>query len=45
VNTCGVKAYLDFRDWWIGCYRSDDYYYACPFPCVVIRWRRRVIPS
>lgn len=35
------KIYFDFRDWWIGYYRSSDYHYVCPLPTLVIRWRRR----
>lgn len=37
----GVSIYLDFRDWRVGCYRGDTHHYACPLPCVVIRWDRR----
>lgn len=36
-----VSIYLDFRDWWVGYYRGDDYHYVCPLPCIVIRWSRR----
>lgn len=36
-----VKVYWDFRDWWVGYYRGDEHHYACPLPCLVIRWDRR----
>jgi hypothetical protein len=37
-----MKIYIDNRDWWIGYYRGGTHHYACPFPCVVIRWHRNV---
>lgn len=36
-----VKIYFDFRDWWIGYYRSDANHYVCLLPTLVIRWRRK----
>lgn len=35
-----MKVYIDLRDWWIGYYRGDTHHYVCPFPTIVIRWRR-----
>jgi hypothetical protein len=37
-----VKVYLDVNDWWVGIYRGPVYWYLCPFPCIVIRWKRKV---
>ena len=37
-----MKIYLDFRDWWIGYYRSSNHHYICPLPTVVIRWKRTI---
>lgn len=31
-----------WRDLWIGLYISHEYIYFCPFPCVVIRIRKKV---
>lgn len=36
-----MAVYLDFRDWWVGYYRGPHHHYACPLPCLVIRWPRR----
>lgn len=35
-----MKIYIDTNDWWIGYYRGDTHHYACPLPCLVIRWNR-----
>lgn len=40
-----MRIYLDFRDWWIGYYRSPTHHYVCTDPTVVIRWRRRLPAS
>lgn len=40
-----MKIYLDFRDWWIGYYRGPDHHYACPIPCLVVRWERKEPPT
>lgn len=36
-----LRVYLDWRDWWIGYYRAENYHYVCPLPCLVVRWARR----
>lgn len=35
-----VRVYVEPRDWWIGYYRGETHHYACPLPCLVIRWRK-----
>lgn len=40
-ETKGVKIYIDRNDWWVGYYRGIGHHYVCPFPTVVIRWRRK----
>ena len=40
-----MKIYIDFSDWWIGVYRGPNHWYACPLPCLVIRWNRRRKPA
>lgn len=38
-----MKVYFDKRDMWVGLYRDIDtgIRYACPLPCLVVRWRKR----
>lgn len=36
-----MKVYFDFHDWWVGYYRGDTHHYVCPFPTLVVRWRRK----
>lgn len=32
-----VDIYLDFRDWWVGYYRAENYHYICLLPTLVLR--------
>jgi hypothetical protein len=36
-----MSVYFDFRDCWVGYYRSRRHHYVCLLPTLVIRWRRR----